>query len=205
LFVIPQGALAKTIFPLENMTKSQSRRLAKKLKLRVHDKKSSQEVCFIPGHYSEYIKKWGTGTDFREGDILDTGGKIIGRHRGVHLYTIGQRKGLGVAYREPLYVICIDRRQNTITVGTKKDVMKRVIVIKDPYWGPFEDIERPLRVAAKIRYGHKKADAVVEKAGDNRLRLSFNKPQEAPTPGQAAVFYKNDAVLGGGWIDSVLE
>ncbi len=204
LFFISQNALARTIFPLENMTKAESRRLAENLKLKVHSKPSSQEVCFIPGHYSDYIEKWKID-NFKEGDILNAKGEKIGRHRGIHLYTIGQRKGLGISYKEALYVIDIDRGKNTITVGTKKDVMKRVIIVKDPYWGPIENIEKPLRITAKIRYGHKKAKAIVEEIGNAKLRLSFFRPQEAPTPGQAAVFYRNDTILGGGWIDSVQE
>jgi len=202
LSFIAQEGLARAIFPLANMTKSESRHLAHRLKLKVHDKKSSQEICFIPGHYSEYIRSRDSAP-FKEGDILNREGKRIGRHKGIHFYTIGQRKGLGIAYKEPLYVISIDRKQNTITVGTKNDVMKKVITVKDPCWGPVEDISGPLRVAARIRYGHRKARATVEKIGKKRLRVSFHEPQEAPTPGQAAVFYKNGAVLGGAWIESV--
>ena len=204
LFYLSQDALARTIFPLDDMIKTRSRRLAEGLKLRVHNKKSSQEVCFISGHYSAYIEKWG-GANFKEGNILNTEAKKIGRHKGIHFYTIGQRKGLGIPHKEPLYVVSIDRQRNTITAGTKKDVMKRSLIVKDPCWGAIEGIGKPLRITAKIRYGQRKAKAVVEKIGHERLRLTFDRPQEAPTPGQAAVFYKNDAVMGGGWIDSVLE
>lgn len=204
LSFISQSALAKTVFPLEDMTKIKSRRLARDLKLRVYNKKSSQEVCFIGGRYSDYIKKWGAN-NFKEGDILNTKGERIGRHKGIHFYTIGQRKGLGIAYKEPLYVIKIDREKNTVTAGTKKEVMKRVFIARDPCWGLIEGIKKPLRAMCKIRYSHKKAEAVIEKVGNRKLKVSFYEPQAAPTPGQAAVFYKNDKVLGGGWIDFVLE
>ena len=200
LSFIPQEGLARAIFPLANATKAGSRRLARRLKLKVHDKRSSQEICFIPGHYSDYIKSRSRAA-FKEGAILDIEGKKIGRHKGIHFYTVGQRTGLGIAYKEPLYVVSIDRKQNAITAGAKKDVMKKVVTVKDPYWGPVKDISGPLRVAARIRYGHRKARATVEKIGKKRLRVSFYKPQEAPTPGQAAVFYKNGAILGAGWIE----
>ncbi len=204
LSFVSQKSLAKTIFPLENMTKSKSRRLARNLKLEVHNKKSSQEVCFIPSHYSDYIGKW-NNADFKEGDIMNSKGKVIGRHKGIHLYTLGQRKGMGIAHKEPLYVVSIDKKKNSITVGRKSDLMKKIIAVKDPCWGPIKDISRPLRVMVKIRYGHNKSNAVVEKISAKELKLSFSEPQEAPTPGQAAVFYKNDTVLGGGWIEEVLE
>jgi tRNA-specific 2-thiouridylase len=204
LSFLSQATLAKTIFPLENMTKAESRNLAKKLDLRIHDKKSSQEVCFVRGHYSEYIKK-GTGGDARQGDILNTKGEIMGRHKGIHFYTIGQRKGLGIPYKEPLYVIKIDKNKNAITVGTKSEVAKKNFVVKNPCWGFADGIKKPIRAMCKIRYTHKKAGAIVEKLNSGRLKVSFYKPQVVPTPGQAAVFYRGDKVLGCGWINSVLE
>jgi len=204
LSFLTQEALSRAVFPLENMTKIESRRLAKDLGLKVYDKKSSQEVCFVQGHYTDYVKRQ-YKDEFKEGDILNSKGEKIGQHKGIHFYTIGQRKGLGVHYKEPLYVIKIDKNENTITVGTKKEVMKRVFVIRNPHWNLIKDIDKPIRAMCKIRYSHKKADAVIDKISDRRLKVSFCEPQMAPTPGQAAVFYKDDKVLGGGWIDAVLE
>lgn len=204
LSFVPQAALGKTIFPLGNMTKAGSRRLARQLRLKVHDKISSREVCFVRGHYSEYIRGWGKA-DLKEGDILSSSGQRIGRHKGIHLYTIGQRKGLGIAHKEPLYVIKIQRDSNTIIAGTKKEAFKRVIVAKEPHWGLYEDITKPVRVYCKIRYAHKKAPASVEKIAGGKLRIRFDQPQLAPTPGQAAVFYKGGKLLGGSWIEEVME
>ena len=202
LTFVSQEGLARAIFPLANMTKAQTRAKARRLKLKIHNKRSSQEVCFITDHYSEYVKGR-DGDALREGDILDLSGRKLGRHKGIHFYTIGQRKGLGIANKEPLYVLSIDARQNTVTVGAKKEVMKSVITVKNTHWGAIAGISKPTRVSAKIRYGHEKAKAVLEKISNKRLRVVFDEPQEAPTPGQAAVFYKNRVVLGGGWIDSV--
>jgi tRNA-specific 2-thiouridylase len=204
LAFLSQDAIARTIFPLENMTKVESRRLAQDLKLSVYNKRSSQEVCFIQGHYSDYIAKW-VGNSFKEGDILNNKGEKVGRHRGIHFYTIGQRKGLGIPHKERLYVIKINKQKNVIIVGTKKEVTKKTFIVKNPHWSLPEDINKPLLVMCKMRYGHKKTDAFVEKLSDGKLKVSFCEPQVAPTPGQAAVFYRNDKVLGGGWIETVVE
>lgn len=205
LSFLTQDALAKAIFPLENMTKVESRQLAKELGLKVYNKKSSQEVCFIQGRYSDYIARNRKRGDLKGGDILNSKGERIGHHKGIHFYTIGQRKGLGIPYKEPLYVINIDRQKNIVTAGTKKEVMKRLFIVKDPHWSLIEGIEKPLRAMCKIRYSHRKAGATIEKTAKRRLKVNFYEPQAAPTPGQAAVFYKDDNVLGGGWIESVLE
>ena len=203
LSFLSQESLAVALFPLENMTKPESRRLAKDLKLRVHDKISSQEVCFVRGHYADYVKRKSTAK-FKEGDILNSKGKKIGRHKGIHFYTIGQRKGLGIAHKEPLYVNNIDKKNNTITAGTKKEIMKKAFIARDPFWGLIPGIKKPLRVMCRIRYAHRKAEATVEKITDRKVKVSFDEPQAAPTPGRAAVFYENGNVLGGCWIDSVL-
>jgi len=204
LSFVSQAALAKTIFPLANMAKAESRRLARQMRLKVHDKTSSQEVCFVREHYSEYIRNWGKA-DLKEGDILNSKGKMIGRHKGIHFYTIGQRKGLGIAYKEPLYVIKIHRDKNVIIAGTKTEALKRVIVARDPHWSLHKNISKHMRVTCKIRYAHKKAPALVEKIRNGKLRISFDRPQLAPTPGQAAVFYRGGKMLGGSWIEEVVE
>lgn len=202
LSFLSQDTLAKTLFPLENMTKNESRNLARALKLRVHDKRSSQEVCFVRGRYSDYVARH-SKIDFKEGDILNAKAEKVGRHRGIHSYTIGQRRGLGIPYKERLYVINIDNRKNVVIVGTKKEAEKRVFVAKDPFWGLIEGFDKPIRAMCRIRYAHRKAEAVVERARDNKLRVTFDEPQMAPTPGQAAVFYRDDKILGGAWIESV--
>ena len=203
LSFISQADLSRTMFPLENMTKGEARKLASEMRLRVHDKKSSQEVCFVRGHYSEYIKSHG-GSDIRGGDIINSSGRKIGHHKGIHNYTIGQRKGLGIAHSEPLYVINIDPAKNTITAGVRQKAFKRAIIAKDPVWGLLKKITKPVRVMCKIRYAHKSAEAVIRNSEKNRIRIDFKEPQIAPTPGQAAVFYKNGRVLGGAWIEKVI-
>lgn len=204
LTFVSQEALARVMFPLGDITKKKARAIAKKMGLAVHNKVSSQEICFINEHYVDYLKKKGA-TLGGEGDILNRKGEKIGRHRGIHFYTIGQRKGLGVAYKEPLYVVNIDKAKNTITAGTKKEVMKKVFIAKEPHWVGIADLHKPANLLVKIRYGHKKSPARVEKLSDNEIKIAFKKPQEAITPGQAAVFYKKDVILGGAWIARVLE
>lgn len=203
LSFLSQAAIARSFFPLENMTKIEARRLAKYLKLGVHDKRSSQEVCFIRGHYTDYVKNW-SGEDFKEGDVVNNKGEKLGRHKGIHFYTIGQRRGLGIAFKEPLYVIKIDIRNNLIIAGTKDEVSKKAFIAEDPNWGMIRGISKPIRAFCKIRYAHKKAHATIEKLSENKLKVVFDEPQIAPTPGQAAVFYKGDKVLGGAWIKSVV-
>jgi len=131
---------------------------------------------------------------------LDNKGNILGQHKGTPFYTIGQRQGLGIAYKEPLYVTKIDVSKNVIVVGVKKDVLKKEFTADDLNWVFFKEPPKTLKVMAKIRYKHTKADATVEITGRDTAKVIFNKPQEAPTPGQAVVFYDSDIVLGGGWI-----
>jgi len=204
LFNVSQRALARSLFPLGDITKDKSGRLAARLGLAGHGGGDSQEICFIDGPYAGYVSEKG-GASALEGDIVTSDGAVIGRHKGIHHYTVGQRKGLGIAYKEPLYVVSIERERNSLTVGIKKDVMKKAMTVRDVSWqAAAAKAGRPIRVKAKIRYGQKKADALVEKMTGG-VKLTFRRAQEAPTPGQAAVFYKNDAVLGGGWIDRVLK
>ncbi len=204
LAFLPQDALSRTIFPLGDLTKEKARRLAKKMGFGVHNKPSSQEICFVDEHYVDYLKRKGA-IENGEGDILDTAGKRIGRHKGVHFYTIGQRKGLGVAYREPLYVVKIDKARNAIIAGTKREVKKRVFIAAEAQWMAIDGIKKSASFLTKIRYSHKKTPAAVEKAGNSELKVAFKSPQEAITPGQAVVFYKHDMVMGGAWISHVLE
>ncbi len=204
LFSLSQEQLKYAIFPLANYTKEKTRKTAKKFKLKTYNTISSQDICFIQDlSYAEYIKKK-TGVEIKEGDIADKNGKVLGRHKGIPFYTIGQRRGLGIAHKEPLYVTGIDRETNRIIVGTKKDVLKRSLVAHKMNWIAIENIDKPLWVKAKIRYNHKRQDALVSPIGPDSVRLDFDKPQEAPTPGQAVVFYDKDVVLGGGWIREVV-
>jgi tRNA-specific 2-thiouridylase len=200
LFSLSQDQLAHAMFPLGEFTKEKTRQTAKRLKLKTYDTVSSQDVCFVQDlDYAEYIRKK-TGVDIRPGDIVDAGGKVLGRHKGIPFYTIGQRRGLGIAHREPLYVTGIDIAHNRIIVGTKKDVLKRGLIAHRLSWGAIEGIGRPMKVEARIRYNHAKTPATVTNLGPDLVKVEFDRPQEAPTPGQAVVFYKKDIVIGGGWI-----
>lgn len=204
LFALSQEQLKRIIFPLSGYTKVKSRAAAKKFKLRTYNTVSSQDICFIQDRdYAAYIKKK-TGVEIKEGDIIDKHGSILGRHKGIPFYTIGQRRGLGIAYKEPLYVTGIDRSKNRIIVGTKKDVLKKSLIADKVNWIAIDGIDKALRVKAKIRYNHKKEAAVVTPVSAAEVRVDFDSPQEAPTPGQAVVFYNKDIVVGGGWIKEVV-
>jgi tRNA-specific 2-thiouridylase len=200
LFPLDQAQLSRAIFPLGGMTKARTRALAKKLHIPSYNAVSSQDVCFISGlGYADYIKKK-SGVVMEPGDIVDLSGKVLGRHKGVIFYTIGQRRGLGISHSAPLYVVGIDVKANRIIVGAKKDVLKSSLIAERLNWIEVEDIDKPMRVTAKIRYNHKMAKAIVTRADKDSVRVDFDEPQEAPTPGQAVVFYDKDIVIGGGWI-----
>lgn len=200
LFNLSQQQLGRAIFPLGDFTKEKTRQMAKRFKLRTYDTASSQDICFIRDlDYADYIKEK-TGVAIKPGDIVDDSGRVIGRHKGIPFYTIGQRRGLGVAYKEPLYVTAIDIKANRIIVGTRSKIMKRSLIAERLNWVAIESVKGPLRVLARIRYNHAKAKATVTKIDKDRARVDFDEPQAAPTPGQAVVFYSRDVVVGGGWI-----
>ncbi len=194
LFLLTQKQISQSIFPLGRYQKKQVRALAKKYNLPVSEKKESQD--FISGDRSLLFED-----RMEEGPIVDRTGRVLGRHKGIFRYTIGQRKGLGIAAKSPLYVIGINPAKNHIVVGEKKDVYGRQFIAENVNLVSLEKIDAPLKVNAKIRYKHTAATAVVEPA-DNRgnLRIRFERPQWAITPGQAVVFYRDDVLLGGGVI-----
>lgn len=203
LFSLSQAQLKDAVFPLGDITKSKARIIAKKLGLVTFNTVSSQDICFIRDlDYAEYIKKE-TGLEIRPGEITDASGKVMGRHKGLIHYTIGQRRGLGIAHSEPLYVTGLDAENNRVIVGIKNDLKKKRILVEKLNWISVDGITKPLKVSVKIRYGHKKAKALITKTGADTVSVDFEEPQEAPTPGQAAVFYHKDAVVGGGWIREI--
>lgn len=204
LFSLSQEQLKHALFPLAGYTKEKTRAAAKKFKLKTFNTVSSQDICFIQDlNYADYIKKK-TKVTIKEGDIVNSEGKFLGRHKGIPYYTIGQRRGLGVAHSEPLYVIGIDRVKNRVIVGTKRDVLRNSLIAHRLNWVSIEGIDRPVRVKAKIRYNHKMQNAAVTPLGADTVRVDFDLPQEAPTPGQAVVFYDKGSVVGGGWIKEVV-
>lgn len=204
LYRLTQSQLKHILFPLGGLTKVKVRTLAKKFKLKTSSAVSSQDICFIRDlDYAEYIKEK-TGAKAVPGEIVDGSGRVLGRHKGVTFYTIGQRRGLGIAYSEPLYVTGIDAAHNRIIVGTKKDVLKKALVADRLNWISVAGIDKPIRIKARIRYNAKKAPACVTKIVSDKVAVEFDSPQEAPTPGQAVVFYDRDVVVGGGWIREVI-
>jgi len=204
LAFLPQRILAKTIFPLGGMRKKDVGAQAEKAGLKIENRKESQEICFIDGHYTGYLEGPVRGRQ-RGGLICDRSGAVLGDHDDIRGFTIGQRKGLGISHREPLYVTAIDRKTNNITVGTKKETMKRGVIVRDLHWQRYQLLNKRVEAYCKIRYGHKKAKASIFRRGQDELEVLFKKKQVAPTPGQAAVFYERGSIIGGGWIERVID
>ena len=201
LFSLTQAQLAHSLFPLGEMEKTAVRELARKYGLRVASKPDSQEICFVPNNdYAAVIDARAPGAS-NPGRIVDTTGREVGRHDGVHHFTVGQRKGLGVAAPAPLYVVRIDAAARTVVVGAKKDVERQVLEASHVNWIAGAPPAGPIRAGVQIRYRHPAAAAAIEPLDGARARVTFDVPQSAITPGQAAVFYDGDEVLGGGWID----
>jgi tRNA-specific 2-thiouridylase len=200
LYAMRQDELSKTLFPLGGMTKEEVRELAAAHQLINAKKKDSQDICFVPdGDYGAFIEKY-TGIKTDPGDILDRAGHKIGVHQGFCRYTIGQRRGLGVSGGEPLYVTAKSASNNTVTLGPDSALYSTALTAGDLNLIVCNHIEKPLRVKIKTRYLQKEAPAVITQVDTDRIRADFDEPQRAVTPGQAAVFYDGDVVIGGGTI-----
>ena len=200
LACLSQQQLSRIRFPLGDLTKAQVRELAEKhgfLNARKHD---SQDICFVPGgDYTAFLTAY-TGKELEPGDFLNTQGQVVGRHRGAVCYTIGQRKGLGLAMGEPVYVCAKDMAANTVTVGPNEALFSRELWAKDWVFFPFEQLTEPLAVTAKIRHSQFDRKATVYPEADGLARVVFDEPQRAITPGQAVVLYQGEMVIGGGTI-----
>ncbi len=207
LFGLKQEQLARTDFPLGGYTKPQVRELARELGLPVAAKPDSQEICFVPnGDYAAFIDAYfrerGIAPEKTQGEIRDTEGRVLGEHAGVHHFTVGQRRGLRVAAGEPLYVIATEPASQRVIVGRNEDLLRATLTAKDMNWISIDPIQAPLRAQVKIRNKHLAANATISPTSDpTRVEIHFDEPQRAVTPGQAAVIYASDLVLGGGWID----
>jgi len=199
LFSLSQKQLEHIRFPLGDYTKEEVRKLAKKFGLKVHDKPASQEICFVSTNYHEFIRTQINANCFRAGPIVDTTGKVLGEHKGIAFYTIGQRKGIG-AHKKPLYVVEIDKENNTVIIGGEENLFKSELEASGVKWSSIEEPAEPLKVKARIRYRHKEQDALVTPLGGDKVKVRFDKAPRAITPGQAVVFYDGDTLLGGGWI-----
>lgn len=202
LFPLADDVLRNLYLPVGSYLKSEIRVMARELGMNVADKPDSQEICFIPNNdYGAFLEREKKSID-RPGPIKDRLGNTLGEHRGYFHYTIGQRKGLNVAFKHALYVIDIRPDENTVIVGSKEETGSRVCNVEKIHWQCHLNGTRTLRVQAKIRSHHTKAWAVLERVSSEEGSLLFDDPQEAITPGQACVFYDGDRVLGGGWISS---
>ena len=200
LYCLTQSQLAHTLFPLGELSKADVRKIAADKNLATAVKGESQDICFVPdGNYGDFIERY-TGKKYPAGDIIDLGGKVIGRHRGLIRYTIGQRRGLGVAANEPVYVAEKSLAGNTVTLGPDSSLYCSGLDASDINLISCDRIERPMRVTVKTRYLQTEQPAVAEQTGSDTLHIEFDKPQRAITPGQAAVMYSGDYVVGGGTI-----
>ncbi len=205
LFGLTQDQLSRTLFPLGELRKPEVREEAKRIGLRVFEKQDSQEICFVPGgdykrFLDAYLAEQGEEIPDTSGELVTTSGEVIGTHSGIHNFTVGQRKGLGVATGSPVYVLEIrgDRRQ--VVVGSGDELCSRTLIGKRANWIAIEDLREPMRVQAKIRHRHEPAAGTIEKLANGDVLLTFDEPQRAITPGQATVFYQGDVVVGGAWI-----
>ncbi len=207
LWGLTQAQLARTLFPLGGLTKPEVRELARSLNVPVAEKHDSQEICFVPnGDYAafidQYFKEQGIERQATRGEIVDRQGRAMGEHSGVHHYTVGQRRGLGIAKGEPLYVIATEPATQRVIVGRNEDLLCAELIANDCNWIAFPALTAPRRAQVKIRNKHAAAWATIYPMDSpSRARVRFDEPQRAVTPGQAAVFYDEDLVLGGGWIE----
>jgi len=204
LCLLTQEQLARTLFPLGDLTREEVRDVAGRLGLPVSPAAASQEICFVPDNrHARFVQEY-TGAGGRPGPVLDRQGRVIGEHRGIAAYTIGQRRGLRIAARGPLYVVDMDAARNTITVGSRWQLYATGLVASGLNWVSVDRPEGPIRVRARIRYRHAEAAAVVVPGAATQVEVTFERLQMAITPGQAVVFYAGDMVVGGGTIDRVI-
>lgn len=207
LWELTQAQLSRALFPLGEMSKPEARDAARQHGLAgVSEKKESQEICFVPdGDYAGFIDRYLEAEDATErlpgsGEIVDTNGRVIGRHEGIHRYTIGQRRGIGIADERPLYVISIDAGRNRVRAGSAEELLSNEFTVARVNWIALDDPREPVRAEVRVRYRHTAAAATITPLPEGRARIVFDEPQRAITPGQASVFYRGDEVAGGGWI-----
>ncbi len=205
LFGLTQDQLSRTLFPLGGMHKAEVRELAGKQGLALAGKPDSQEICFVPGgdykrFIDAYLAESGEALPETAGELVTASGEVIGEHAGIHNFTVGQRKGLGVATGSPLYVIQINGADKQVVVGGEEHLYSRTLHARRVNLISVDDLRKPMRVSVKIRHRHEPAAAVLEKTAADEVRVTFDQSQRAITPGQAAVFYDDDVVVGGAWI-----
>ena len=206
LWELTQDQLSRAMFPLGELSKNNARQAARDNRLAVAEKKESQEICFVPdGDYAGFIDRYleaedQTGRLPGAGEIVSTSGEVIGRHAGIHRYTIGQRRGIGIAEAQPLYVTEIDSIRNRIIVGTPEELLGAQFTAAGVNWIALDDPAEPVRAEVRVRYRHTAAPATITPQPNLRASVKFDESQRAITPGQTTVFYRGDEVIGGGWI-----
>jgi tRNA-specific 2-thiouridylase len=206
LWELTQDQLSRAMFPLGEMSKPEVREVARGHALAVAEKSESQEICFVPdGDYAGFIDRYLEAEDGSErlpgkGEIVDRSGAVVGQHAGIHRYTIGQRRGIGIAGPQPLYVVNIDAAKNQVVVGQQDDLLSREFTAAGVNWIALDQPDEPVLAEVRVRYRHLPAPATITPIANNRVRVVFDEPQRAITPGQATVFYRGDEVVGGGWI-----
>lgn len=206
LWDLTQEQLSRALFPLGELTKTEAREAAHRHDLAVASKRESQEICFVPdGDYAGFIERY-LEAEGRErerppgGDVVDGEGRVIGRHEGVHRYTVGQRRGLGISRPLPIYVVRVEADRNRVVVGEADELLSTEFVAAGVNWVAFDEPSEDVRAHVRVRYRHEEAPAVIRPLAGGRALIRFDEPQRAVTPGQATVFYRGEEVLGGGWI-----
>lgn len=204
LYNFTQEQLAHTLMPCGEYTKDRIREIAKEIGLSVYNKKDSEEICFIPdNNHGRYISE-ARPLEVVPGNFVDKNGNVLGQHKGIVYYTIGQRKGLGIALGRPVFVTDINPRTNEVVLGPEEDIFKTDLVAKDVNFIPFDKLEEPITVEAKVRYSGKPAEAVISPLRDGKVKVSFKEKQRAITKGQSVVFYQGNKVVGGGIIAGII-
>lgn len=200
LYVMTQEELSKTVFPLGDFNKEKTREIARELDFANALRAESQEICFVgDDHYADFIRDYAPGV-LVPGPILNVKGKVVGEHKGIAFYTIGQRRGLGVQSLKPLYVIDIDPKMNSITIGDRTDAMETSFKVRELNWVSIESLKEPVMANVKVRSTMKEVPSTIIPDGGDAVEVEFEEPQWAPAPGQSAVFYDGDTVIGGGVI-----
>ncbi|HEX5873926.1 MAG TPA: tRNA 2-thiouridine(34) synthase MnmA [Pyrinomonadaceae bacterium] len=207
LWELTQAQLSRALFPLGEMSKPEARDAARQHGLMgVSEKKESQEICFVPdGDYAGFIDRYLEVENETErlpgsGEIVDSNGRVIGKHEGIHRYTVGQRRGIGISDARPLYVLSVDPNLNRVTVGSSEELLSSEFTAAGVNWIAFDNPNEPVRADVRVRYRHTAASATITARASSRAHIIFDEPQRAITPGQATVFYRGDEVVGGGWI-----
>jgi len=206
LWELTQEQLARSLFPLGEMSKPEVRAVARDQNLAVAEKKESQEICFVPdGDYAGFIDRYlvsenATAQIPGAGDLIDSAGRVVGKHDGVHRFTVGQRRGIGISAEQPLYVLSIDAAQKQVVIGSADELLSTGFTAAGVNWIALDNPSAPVLAEVRVRYRHEAARATIVPMQNARAAVRFDEPQRAITPGQATVFYRGDEVVGGGWI-----